>query len=48
MSSNNKAKIYFGDKTFINVTNETTSGPVFSFYEAKIYGEEDRIVASNM
>lgn len=47
MCNNDKAIIKFGNKEFIDVTNETTAGKTFSYYEAKIYGEEDCIVASS-
>lgn len=42
-----KAPIRFGDKEFIDVTNETCAGLTFSYYEAKIYGEEGRIIATS-
>ena len=42
-----KVSIRFGDKEFVDVTNETCTGPVFTLYEAKIYGEEGRIVATS-
>jgi hypothetical protein len=42
-----KPRIRIGNKSFIDVTNETTSGEVFSEAEAKVYGEEGRRVACN-
>lgn len=42
-----KVRIRFGDKEFVDVTNETCTGEVFTLYEARIYGEENRLVATS-
>lgn len=47
MSINDKAEIRFGNKTFIDVTNETVNGEIFSYYEAEVYGKTNKRIASN-
>jgi len=37
--------IRFGNKNFIDVTNKTSGGEIFSYSEAKIYGETGQKVA---
>jgi hypothetical protein len=39
MSSNDKIPIRFGNKYFINVTDETCEGEIFTRREAEIYGK---------
>jgi len=47
MSSNNKVVIWFGDKSFVDVTNTTVCSETFSYREAKIYGETGEKIASS-
>lgn len=47
MSNSDKIPIKFGNQDFIDVTNETCTGPLFTLYEARIYGEEGRIIATS-
>jgi hypothetical protein len=47
MCNNNKAIIKFGNKEFVDVTNETTVEHTFSYYEAKVYGEEGILISTS-
>lgn len=48
MSINDKQPIKIGDKDFIDVTNETCTGEIFSLKEAIIYGKTGkRVYCSN-
>ncbi len=40
-----KPLIKYGNKYFVDVTNETTGGETFTDREAKIYGETGKRVA---
>lgn len=47
MSINDKVEIVFGNKSFIDVTGETTALETFSLYEAESYGKYNTKIASN-
>ncbi|MFZ2602724.1 MAG: hypothetical protein WAX79_01835 [Candidatus Omnitrophota bacterium] len=47
MSENDKIKIRFGNKYFVDVTNETAAGQTYSIREAKHYGETGERIATS-
>lgn len=47
MSNNDKVLIRFGNKYFVDVTNETVASETYSIREAKHYGETGEKIASS-
>lgn len=47
MSTNDKVPIRFGNKYFVDVTNETVAKETFSYEEARHYGETCKKIASS-